>query len=157
MNSTNFTQFNMPEDFNPLALQNQLCFSLYVCSKEVIRRYDPLLKPLGLTYTSYITLMALWEKDNVSIKELGAKLFLDSGTLTPLLKKMETQKLIKRNRCSEDERTVYISLTEEGKTMRHLCLEIPQKMMCNELLDLEKLPGLIGNLHEIMENLKNSK
>ena len=73
-------------DFNPLALDNQLCFALYVCSKEIIRKYTPLLEPLGITYTCYITLLCLWEKDNVPVKELGSRLFLDSGTLTPLLK-----------------------------------------------------------------------
>ncbi|MBP5449413.1 MAG: MarR family transcriptional regulator, partial [Spirochaetales bacterium] len=75
----------MNNEFNPLLLDNQLCFPLYVCSKEIIRRYTPFLEPLGLTYTSYITLMSLWEQDNVSVKELGIRLFLDSGTLTPLL------------------------------------------------------------------------
>ncbi|MBP5460260.1 MAG: MarR family transcriptional regulator, partial [Clostridia bacterium] len=78
----------LPED-ELLKLDNQLCFSLYVCSKEVIKRYKPLLEPYGLTYTGYITMMALWEKDNVNVKELGSRLFLDSGTLTPLLKKLE--------------------------------------------------------------------
>ena len=78
----------LPED-ELLKLDNQLCFSLYVCSKEVIKRYKPLLEPYGLTYTGYITMMALWEKDNVNVKELCSRLFLDSGTLTPLLKKLE--------------------------------------------------------------------
>ena len=106
---------NITEDFNPLALDNQLCFALYVCSKEIIRKYNPLLEPLGLTYTAYITLLCLWEKDNVPVKELGNRLFLDSGTLTPLLKKMETQGLVTRTRNEKDERTVYIQLTKEGK------------------------------------------
>ncbi|MCQ2595347.1 MAG: MarR family transcriptional regulator [Treponemataceae bacterium] len=156
MNSNNLTQFNLPEGFNPLALENQICFSLYVCSKEVIRSYEPLLKPLGLTYTAYITLLALWEKDNVSVKELGEKLFLDSGTLTPLLKKMEQQNLVVKTRSKEDERTVLISLTEEGKALRTTCLEIPQKMMCKKLLEPENAADLIKNLHEIMGNIKNN-
>ncbi len=156
MNLNNLTQFNLPEGFNPLALENQICFSLYVCSKEVIRSYEPLLKPLGLTYTAYITLLALWEKDNVSVKELGEKLFLDSGTLTPLLKKMEQQNLVVKTRSKEDERTVLISLTEEGKALRTTCLEIPQKMMCKKLLEPENAADLIKNLHEIMGNIKNN-
>lgn len=156
MNSNNLTQFNLPEGFNPLALENQICFSLYVCSKEVIRSYEPLLKPLGLTYTAYITLLALWEKDNVSVKELGEKLFLDSGTLTPLLKKMEQQNLVVKTRSKEDERTVLISLTEEGKALRTTCLEIPQKMMCKKLIEPENAADLIKNLHEIMGNIKNN-
>ncbi|MBP5272403.1 MAG: MarR family transcriptional regulator, partial [Clostridia bacterium] len=85
----------LPED-ELLKLDNQLCFSLYVCSKEVIKRYKPLLEPYGLTYTGYITMMALWEKDNVNVKELGSRLFLDSGTLTPLLKKLEAQGYVER-------------------------------------------------------------
>lgn len=141
------------EVFNPLALDNQICFALYVCSKEIIRKYGPLLEPLGLTYTSYITLMGLWEKDNVTVKELGNKLFLDSGTLTPLLKKMEAQKLISRKRSEQDERTVYITLTEEGRALREQCVCIPEKMACNNLLDLESAKSLVENLHKLMRNI----
>ncbi|MBQ5580666.1 MAG: MarR family transcriptional regulator, partial [Clostridia bacterium] len=93
-----------------LKLDNQLCFSLYVCSKEVIKRYKPLLEPYGLTYTGYITMMALWEKDNVNVKELGSRLFLDSGTLTPLLKKLEVQGYVERTRDPRDERNIIIRL-----------------------------------------------
>ena len=106
------------KEFNPLLLDNQLCFALYVCSKEIIKKYTPILTPLGLTYTSYITLLSLWEKDNVSVKELGNKIYLDSGTLTPLLKKMEAQELLQRKRSSVDERTVYITLTQKGRDMK---------------------------------------
>lgn len=139
-----------PEEFNPLALDNQLCFALYVCSKEIIRKYQPFLEPLNLTYTMYITLMALWEKDNITVKDLGKKLFLDSGTLTPLLKKMENQNLIERNRSKEDERTVFVKLTENGRIMREKCNEIPSKMACCGLLDLEKASSVLENLHEMM-------
>lgn len=138
------------KDFEPLCLDNQLCFALYVCSKEIIRKYQPLLEPLGLTYTSYITLMCLWEKDNVSVKELGKRLFLDSGTLTPLLKKMEGQGLVLRTRSKKDERTVFVTLTEEGKKMKEKCRDIPSKMMCSSVFDKEKLISLMNNLHEIM-------
>jgi len=144
---------NMQEEFNPLALDNQLCFSLYVCSKEIIRKYQPLLEPLGLTYTMYITLLSLWEKDNVTVKDLGKRLFLDSGTLTPVLKKMEKQNLIARNRSQEDERTVFITLTKDGKAMKKKCQDIPQKMVCTNLLDLQKAPKLLAALHEIMERI----
>lgn len=143
----------LPEDFNPLSLDNQLCFALYVCSKEIIRKYDPLLKPLDLTYTAYITLMALWEKDNVTVKDLGEKLFLDSGTLTPLLKKMEDKKLISRNRSKTDERTVYITLTNEGKEMRSKCAHVPQEMACSCMLNLEKAPILLETLHDMMQSI----
>ncbi len=141
------------QEFNPLALDNQLCFALYVCSKEIIRKYTPLLEPLGITYTSYITLLCLWEKDNVTVKELGEKLFLDSGTLTPLLKRMEAQGLLTRTRGGKDERTVYIKLTEAGKEMKAKCVDIPQKMICQNFIDMEKAGPLLQTLHQIMANM----
>ena len=142
-----------PEEFNPLALENQICFALYVCSKEIIRKYTPILEPLGLTYTSYITLLGLWEKDNVTIKELGGRLYLDSGTLTPLLKKMETQGLVTRTRSKEDERTVFIKLTEQGKALREKCLDVPKQMMCHNFLDMNKAGELLQALHLMMSKV----
>ena len=140
-------------DFNPLALDNQLCFGLYVCSKEIIRLYAPILEPLGLTYTSYITLLSLWEKDNVTVKELGAKLFLDSGTLTPLLKKMEGQGFLTRTRSTKDERTVYVKLTPAGKALRKKCLDVPKQMMCHNLMSLDEGAELLHNLHKLMSKM----
>ena len=101
-----------------LNLDNEMTFALYACSKGLIQKYSPVLERLGLTYTSYLAMLALWEHDRVSISELGKKLYLDSGTLTPLLKKMERQGLIVRERSGEDERVVYISLTEAGRRLR---------------------------------------
>lgn len=147
---------NENQTFNSLALDNQICFALYVCSKEIIRRYTPLLEPLGLTYTSYITLLSLWEKDNVTVKELGSRLFLDSGTLTPLLKKMEGQGLITRTRGGKDERTVFIQLTKDGKAMKKKCADIPQQMMCQNILDMKKAEPLLQTLHQIMYNMANA-
>ena len=141
------------QTFNPLALDNQICFALYVCSKEIIRKYTPLLEPLGLTYTAYITLLCLWEKDNVTVKELGERLFLDSGTLTPLLKKMEGQGLLTRTRGGKDELTVYIKLTNQGKAMKEKCSGIPQQMMCQNILDMKKAAPLLQTLHQIMNNM----
>jgi len=146
---------NENNEFNMLALDNQLCFALYVCSKEIIRKYNPLLEPLGLTYTSYITLLCLWEKDNVPVKELGARLFLDSGTLTPLLKKMEAQGLVTRTRGGKDERTVYIELTKEGRAMRKKCESVPQQMMCQNIIDMKNAAPLLGTLHQMMDNMQN--
>ena len=140
-------------EFNPLALDNQLCFGLYVCSKEIIRLYAPILEPLGLTYTSYITLLSLWEKDNVTVKELGARLFLDSGTLTPLLKKMEGQGFLTRTRSTIDERTVYVKLTPAGKNLRKKCLDVPKQMMCNNLMSLEEGGKLLQSLHCLMSRM----
>ena len=142
------------QEFNPLSLDNQLCFALYVCSKEIIRRYNPILEPLGLTYTAYITLLGLWEKDDITVKELGKKLYLDSGTLTPLLKKMENQGLIQRKRSSEDERTVFVKLTQEGHQMREKCKDVPRQMMCYNFLDLNKAGDLLQCLHSIMEKMQ---
>lgn len=147
---------NENKTYNPLALDNQICFALYVCSKEIIRRYTPLLEPLGLTYTSYITLLSLWEKDNVTVKELGSRLFLDSGTLTPLLKKMEGQGLITRTRGGKDERTVFIQLTKDGKAMKKKCADIPQQMMCQNILDMKNAAPLLQTLHQIMYNMANA-
>ena len=144
-------------EFNPLALDNQLCFALYVCSKEIIRKYGPLLEPLGLTYTSYITLLSLCEKDNVTVKELGERLFLDSGTLTPLLKKMEKQGLISRTRSEKDERTVFIRLTDEGRAMKEKCSDFPHHMMCYNLFEEKDVPELLRMLHGMMKTVFEEK
>jgi DNA-binding MarR family transcriptional regulator len=108
-----------------LRLQSQLCFPLYAASKELIKRYKPLLDDIGLTYTQYIAMMILWEKKSVNVNELGKFLFLDSGTLTPMLKKMEQKRLINRSRQGEDERKVLITITEEGEALKSLAKNIP--------------------------------
>ncbi len=135
-----------------LLLENQLCFALYVCSKEIIRKYKPLLDPIGLTYTGYITMLALWEKDDITVKELGEQLYLDSGTLTPMLKKLEQQGLLKRTR-GMDERTVFINLTKEGQELKKEALEIPVKMGCNLNLSLPEAKEVLSNLHKIITNI----
>ncbi|MBQ9620399.1 MAG: MarR family transcriptional regulator, partial [Atopobiaceae bacterium] len=96
-------------DFNPLALENQLCFPLYAASKEITRRYKPFLDPLGLTYTQYVAMMVLWEHDGITVGELGSKLYLDSATLTPLLKRLEAHGFVRRERSHEDERAVIVA------------------------------------------------
>lgn len=111
-----------------LKLKNQLCFPLYACSKEVVKRYKPFLDPLGLTYTQYIAMMVLWEYGDVTVKELGQQLYLDSGTLTPLLKKMEAQGLVTRERCAEDERSVVIRLTPKGVDLQGAAASVPLQM-----------------------------
>ena len=115
-------------EYDCLKLENQLCFPLYVCSKEIVRRYKPFLDELDLTYTQYITMMVLWEINNINVKDLGNKLFLDSGTLTPLLKKLESKGYIIRNRDSNDERNVLISITKKGIELKDKALNIPQKV-----------------------------
>ncbi len=114
-----------------LKLDNQLCFAFYACSKEIIRQYKPFLDELGLTYTQYLTMLVLWEASPISVKELGDQLYLDSGTLTPLLKKMESAGYIRRRRDSADQRSVRIHVTPKGQALREKALEIPEKIFCS--------------------------
>lgn len=114
--------------YDPLKLENQLCFPLYVASKEVIRLYHPHLAALDLTYTQYIALMVLWEEGSVSVKTLGERLYLDTGTLTPLLKSMEKKGLVTRRRNEKDERSVTVSLTEEGLALKAKAADVPMKV-----------------------------
>lgn len=111
---------------DPQMLKNQLCFPLYVASKEVIKRYKPLLDKLDLTYTQYITMMVLWEKEQINVKCLGEILFLDSGTLTPLLKKLESKNYITRNRDGKDERNLIISITDKGRRLKQEASDVPE-------------------------------
>lgn len=136
-----------------LKLDNQLCFALYVCSKEIIRKYKPLLDPLGLTYTGYITLLALWEKDEVTVKDLGNKLFLDSGTLTPLLKKLESSGYIMRIRSVTDERNVVIKLTENGHQLKKEASSIPQELICSANFNTDNALLLLSSLHQFMDQI----
>ena len=112
-----------------LKLENQLCFPLYACAREVVKQYKPFLDEIGLTYTQYITMMVLWEKRQVSVKALGEALYLDSGTLTPLLKKMQAAGLITRRRDAADERSVLVAPTAAGDALKIKAREIPGKMM----------------------------
>ena len=114
------------EDY--LKLENQLCFPLYVCSKEIIKKYTPYLEKIDLTYTQYIVMMVLWEHKKMTVKELGKKLFLDSGTLTPLLKKLENKEYIERNRSIKDERNLIVSITKKGKDLKEKAKEIPKEV-----------------------------
>lgn len=142
----------MTEVFDPLKLDNQICFPLYVCAKEVIRRYKPFLEKLDLTYTQYIAMMALWETPSLNVKELGKKLYLDSGTLTPLLKSLEKKGYVRRERSENDERVMMITLTEEGKNLRGEAVNIPANVGgCIELTK-EDAVTLYKILHQMMNN-----
>ncbi|MBQ6543999.1 MAG: MarR family transcriptional regulator [Clostridia bacterium] len=114
--------------YDSLRLENQLCFPIYAAGKEIVKRYHPILDELDLTYTQYITMMVLWQTDGISVKELGDKLFLDSGTLTPLLKSMEKKGYVKRCRSEEDERRVLVYLTDEGRDLRESALAVPEQV-----------------------------
>lgn len=138
-----------------LKLDNQLCFALYACSREITKLYKPYLDKINLTYTQYITLLVLWETDNITVKELGNKLHLDSGTLTPLLKKLENVKLVKRVRDTEDERNVYISLTDEGLLLKEQAKDIPLKLFCSTGLAPEDALSLKEKLKDLLVSLSN--
>ena len=137
--------------YDCLKLDNQLCFPLYACAKEVVRRYKPFLDEIDLTYTQYITMMVMWEHGLLQVKELGRYLYLDSGTLTPLLKTLEKKGFVTRTRSKEDERNLIVSLTKEGWALREKAAGIPEKMMgCIDLAP-EKAAQLYSLLHEMME------
>ena len=111
-----------------LQLDNQLCFPLYAASKELVRKYTPLLDPLGLTYTQYIVMMVLWENEAIKVSDMGQKLLLDSGTLTPVLKKLEAKGYLLRKRCADDERCVVCELTDEGRALADKAAGIPAQI-----------------------------
>lgn len=113
-----------------LKLDNQICFAFYACSREITKLYRPALEKLGLTYTQYVTMLSLWEQDHVTVTALGNKLYLDSGTLTPLLKKLEAAGHITRTRDRNDERSVLVELTEQGRALKENALDIPYQLAC---------------------------
>lgn len=141
----------MDKKYDALLLDRQLCFPLYACARETIKLYKPFLDELDLTYTQYITMMVLWERESVSVKELGEALYLDSGTLTPLLKKMEAKGLLTRRRSPEDERSLIVSLTEEGRAMREKAVEIPAKMARCVSLEPEEALELYRLLYKLLK------
>ena len=140
--------------YDALKLGVQLCFPLYACAKETVRLYKPYLDELGLTYTQYITMLVLWEKEKLTVKELGKRLYLDSGTLTPLLKKLEAKGLLKRERSKEDERNLFITLTEEGIAMKDRALPIPYEMVKCVALDDEEKVVLYKLLYKLLSYVK---
>ena len=140
----------MTKEYDPLKLENQLCFPLYACAKEVVRKYRPFLDEIGLTYTQYITMMVLWEHKAMNVKTLGERLYLDSGTMTPLLKKLERDGLVVRERSSTDERNVDISITEKGEALRAQAVAIPQKVGACIELPAEDIAALYKLLHTVL-------
>ena len=118
----------MAQEYEQLLLKNQLCFPMYACGRKIVSSYTPYLKPLGLTYTQYVVFMVLWEKENVTVGQLGGILHLDAGTLTPLLKHLEKDGYISRERSKEDERITIISITKKGNELKEKCKDIPLKL-----------------------------
>ena len=139
-------------DYDALKLENQLCFPLYAASREVIKRYYPFLDAIDLTYTQYIAMMVLWEEKEISVKELGHKLFLDSGTLTPLLKCLESKGLITRSRSLDDERVVIAKITEEGEALKERAVAVPRQMAGCIRLEPEEAKQLYGLLYKLLRS-----
>ena len=139
--------------YDCLKLENQLCFPLYACSKEVIRRYKPYLDKLDLTYTQYIAMMVMWEKKEVTVKELGKYLYLDSGTLTPVLKKLEEKKYVIRNRSKEDERNLIVSITQEGEDLKEQAVQIPASLSACVNVEPQEAQQLYRLLYKLLDGL----
>lgn len=137
-------------NFDPLKLENQLCFPLYAASREVIKLYKPYLDELELTYTQYIAMLLLWENESMTVKEMGDCLFLDSGTLTPLLKKLEAKGIITRARSTKDERNLNITATAKGKALHDKALRIPVEMGKHNPLSLEETVTLYRLLYKML-------
>jgi DNA-binding MarR family transcriptional regulator len=140
-----------------LRLDQQLCFALYASSLAMTKLYKPLLEPLGLTYPQYLVMLALWEQDGIGVSTLGQRLSLDSGTLTPLLKRMEGAGLLLRQRATEDERRVDILLTPAGRSLKAQALEIPPRLACAAACSLEELSSLTRRLHELRQQLADAE
>lgn len=138
------------DKFEQLKLDNQICFPLYALSRKVIQLYKPLLDKYNLTYTQYITMLVLWEEEDISLKELGKKLYLDSGTLSPVAKKLVNQGLVEKYRSQEDERIVKLRLTSEGREMKEDAVEIPGKLYSQFKGDPEILVELKKNLDQVL-------
>lgn len=137
------------EDF--LKLDKQLCFSVYVLHREIMQQYRPILDAIGLTYPQYIAMMVLWENGQQTVNQLGEKLNLDNGTVTPLLKRLESKKLVTRTRSKADERVVLIALTEEGEILKEKASCVPMKILKALNLDLEDLNQLKAMSDKVVE------
>ncbi|MFD2673502.1 MarR family winged helix-turn-helix transcriptional regulator [Marinicrinis sediminis] len=133
-----------------MKLEHQLCFAIYACSREMTRLYRPLLEGLGITYTQYVTLLVLWEQDGLTVKELGHRLLLDSGTLTPLLKKLEKLGVIRRMRDTGDERNVRIYVTEQGKEMQLQAQDIPYQLSCRVGMEPNEARELLMQMKQVL-------
>lgn len=140
----------MADKYDGLKLENQICFPLYACSRAVIKKYHPYLSAIDLTYTQYIAMLVFWDEKKISVKELGSKLFLDSGTLTPVLKSLEAKGLVKRYRSSEDERVLLVEITEAGERLKEKAADIPAKIGGCVRLEPEEAKELYRILYKLL-------
>ena len=143
--------------YDTLKLSRQLCFPLYACARETIKLYTPHLDAIGLTYTQYITMMVLWEHKSLTAKELGRILYLDSGTLTPLLKKLEAKGHLTRKRSETDERNLVVTITEQGEALKDQALHIPDAMMDCLNLEKEEIQTMYRFLYKMLERAESGK
>ncbi len=141
--------------YDPLKLDNQLCFPLYALSRKVTQLYKPLLEAYNLTYTQYITMLVIWEYEEISFKKLGRKLYLDSGTLSPVVKRLESKDLIDKYRDPLDDRSIILRLTEKGKVMKKEIIEVPEKLSCLITGKEKTLRALKKNLDELLVESEN--
>ncbi|MBV4427532.1 MarR family winged helix-turn-helix transcriptional regulator [Clostridium tyrobutyricum] len=143
----------MKNKYDVLKLENQLCFPLYACAKEVVKMYKPFLDKIDLTYTQYITMMVMWEREKLNVKELGRYLYLDSGTLTPVLKKLESKGYITRARSKDDERNLMVTLTDKGHRLKEQAVKIPMQLgKCVEL-KLDESQQLYNLLYKMLDSM----
>ena len=145
------------KNYDDLRLDNQLCFPLYALSKEVIKQYRPYLDKINLTYTQYIAMMVIWEKEKINVKELGKRLYLDSGTLTPVLKSLEAKGFVTRYRSQEDERLLMVEITAEGIALKDKALEIPRKMVSKIDISLNDAIVMHRQLYNLLNQLIDDK
>ena len=147
----------MEKDNDSLKLKNQLCFPIYLCSKEIIRKYTPWLEEIDLTYTQYIVMMYFWEKEKSNVKEVGKTLLLDSSTLTPLLKKLENKGFITRVRSTIDERNLEIQITKKGRELKDKAKLIPKKMGKCIALSEEEATTLYSLMYKVLMNVERNE
>lgn len=144
------------EKYEQLRLESQICFPLYACARMVVNKYTPYLRPLGLTYTHYIVFMALWENDGMTVGDLGRRLYLDAGTLSPVLKKLENEGYINRTRFKLDERVVLITLTKKGWDMREKVKDIPFCLAKSCTLSEQEMATVYGILYKMLDENERS-
>lgn len=147
----------MSNKYDALKLENQLCFPLYACAKEIVKKYKPFLDEIDLTYTQYITMMVMWEQKEINVKELGKYLYLDSGTLTPVLKKLEQKGYVTRQRSTKDERVLNVTITKEGEALKGKSVKIPEQMGKCVCLEKEEAGQLFQILHKLLKSFDTIK
>ena len=143
----------MADRYDALKLKNQLCFPLYSCSKEIVKAYKPYLDELDLTYTQYITMMVMWEHRELRVKDVGKRLFLDSSTLTPLLKRLEEKGYVVRKRSTQDERDLIVTLTDSGEALKEKAVTVPERLSACVDLEAQKARALYALLYEVLGKL----